>query len=691
LENPHSNLTVLSAAPKIPRIFYVTPIACCMLLCAAQVRAGDAEPITIVVEGTRLSDVSTEQVKSADLAEALTRNLPGVSLVRRSGIANDIILRGQKKDNINILVDDTKTYGACVNRMDPPTSHILTNNIETIEITEGPYDVENFGTLSGAVRITTKKPSQDFKGEASLNIGSWEYRKLAATLSGGNERARMLVSVSDESSAQYEDGNGNDFAEQIDALNPSTMPAMNPRYKDEYRDLDAYQKKTFMGKLYLDVTANQQFRFSYTANRSDDILYPSSKMDALQDDSDIYNLEYSIRDLGRYARNLQVQYYDSSVDHPMSTFYRIASGPDSANERISALSTRMQGLKLKNSFDLAPGSEMTLGLDVSNRNWDGEYEGRGTSAMITGRASIDDVDTENQALFLEVEKRYSKVDVKVGARYDDTSVTPGGQLGQPSRDYRALSANIFANYHPDNATRWFGGFGKASRVPDARELYFRDAMTNEIGTPSLDDTSNYEIDVGVEKRYDRLRFNTKLFHSWLKDYIYYNADNATSNAFENIDATIYGVDASGSYELGRNLVMDFGVAFQRGKKDEPLAGQTDKDLAEIPPLKANLALNYRYGMGNAARVEMIAADNWDDFDSDNGEQAIDSYAIVNLKLTHALHRNLEVTAGMDNVFGQTYATTNTYKDLTLLFDATGDVMLINEPGRYVYVNTSYRF
>ena len=105
---------------------------------------------TIEVESTRLSDVSGNEVKSADLAEALAKKLPSVSIVRRSGIANDIILRGQKKDNINILIDNTKVYGACPNRMDPPTSHILTNNIESVEVIEGPYDVENFGTLSGA-------------------------------------------------------------------------------------------------------------------------------------------------------------------------------------------------------------------------------------------------------------------------------------------------------------------------------------------------------------------------------------------------------------------------------------------------------------------------------------------------------------------------------------------------------------
>ena len=57
----------------------------------------DAELPTIIVEGTRLSDVSAKEIKSADLAEALGRKVPSVSIVRRSGIANDIILRGQKR------------------------------------------------------------------------------------------------------------------------------------------------------------------------------------------------------------------------------------------------------------------------------------------------------------------------------------------------------------------------------------------------------------------------------------------------------------------------------------------------------------------------------------------------------------------------------------------------------------------
>ncbi len=664
---------------------------------SAGVSAAEAESglPTINVESTKLSDVSGEEVKSADLAEALTKQVPGISLVRRSGIANDIILRGQKKDNINILIDGAKIYGACPNRMDPPTSHVLTNNIEGIEIIEGPYDVENFGTLSGAVNITSKQPAKEFGGEVNLNLGSWGYRKGSVTVSGGSDKVRALVSISKETSEQYEDGDGNNFAEQLEAVN---APAMN-RFKTNKDDLDAYDKASFMGKLYANLTENQELMVSYTANRSDDILYPSSPMDALYDDSDIFNLEYKLKPLGSFSKELSVQYYGSKVDHPMSTLYRNASGTDGVNEKVSALETHAQGVKVKNAFDLSDSAVMTYGIDVSRRNWDGTYEGSGTQAPIDGFISIDDVDTDNRALFVEVEKRYTRVEVKAGARYDDTTIETGGDMAnQPDNDYNGFSAFVYSSYQLNDSMKLFGGLGRSHRVPDARELYFRGSMVNmgmgmspQIGTPDLEQTVNDEIDFGIENRYEQFQLKTKLFYSRLTDYIYYNASKST-NRFENVDAKLYGLDVSGSYFFSDALYLDFGLAYQRGKKDDALSGQNDLDMAEIPPLKGNLAMNYVYGQDNYARLELVAADRWDTYDSDNGEQEISGYGVLNFKFKHQLTRAFEVTAGIDNLLDRSYAVSNTYNDLTLVTSgATGEVMLINEPGRYFYVNTTYRF
>lgn len=663
-----------------------------LLLCAAPLCANADELPIINVEATSLSDVSGEELKSADVAEALASQVPEVSLVRRSGIANDIILRGQKKDNINILIDGAKVYGACPNRMDPPTSHILNNNIDGIDITEGPYDVESFGTLSGAVRIATRKPEKEMAGEVGVNFGSWNYQKTYASMSAGTDTMRFLISASRETSDQYEDGDGNDFYEQIENLNP----ASTSQYKDDYKDQEAYVKQTAMAKLYLDTADNQELRLSYTANRSDDVLYPSSGMDALYDNSDIFNAEYNIRDLGSYSKSLDFQYYDSKVDHPMSTYYRLASGTNSVNEMISALTTAVQGLKVKNRMELDANTGLIVGLDVSKRNWDGSYTAKGSTMMamnMNGQISIDDVDTQNQALFLELDKKIDAWNVKGGLRYDSTSIKPGATLGQEDNDYSGTSGFVFTSYNASAVTRYFGGIGISHRVPDARELYFYGPSMMgpvEVGTSDLKQTTNTEIDLGVEQKYQSGNIKAKLFHSTLTDYIYYNADSSTNN-FENIDAVIYGASISGAWFISDQFSLDYGVAWQRGEKSEALTGQTDKDLAEITPAKLNLALNYDYSAKGSARLELVAADKWSNYDEDNGEQEIDAYQVVNLKVNHMVTTNVELTVGVDNLFDKNYATTNTYKDLKLLSDASGDVMLMNEPGRYVYLNAAYKF
>jgi len=670
------------------------------LVCAAILGAAEVTIDPIAVESTELKDVSGEEIKSADVAEALAKKVPSISLVRRSGVANDIILRGQKKDNINVLIDDAKLYGACPNRMDPTTSHIVNNNIDSIEIIEGPYDVETFGTLSGAVKITTRKPTEDIHGDINLGYGSFDYKKAAATISGGTEHFKFLLSMSGENSGQYRDGDGNNFAEQIDNFiinNPAADP--NVAYQDQYRDMDAYTKKTLMGKVYIDITDDQELRFGYTANRSDDVLYPSSKMDALYDDSNLYTAEYIIRDIAPFSKKLNVQYYYSDVEHPMSIKYRKSAL--TLGEITSALTTEVQGAKIKNLTEINDDLDLTVGFDGSVRNWDGTYYKNGLPMKTpTGdiKTSITNVDTTNIALFANLEQRVNTVNIKYGLRYDDTSVKPERRAynaTQQDNAYQALSANIFTTYDISNSLTLFGGAGKASRVPDARELYFIGSMGNVVGTDDLDQTTNYEVDLGMENTYDSFNVKTKLFYSLLKDYIYYNASNvngmgAAVNAFENIDATIYGIEVSGSYYPLDDLYADFGVAYQRGQKDEALPGQTNTNLAEIPPLKGNVSLNYFYYQESLASVEFVGAAAWTNYDDDNGEQELPSWGVMNLKVDHKFAYGFGLTAGVDNIFDKTYAVSNTYKDLTLL-SGGGDVMLMNEPGRYYYVNASYSF
>jgi len=637
----------------------------------------------ISVEGERFSteikNISGEELKSADLAEALSRNSASITMIRGSGVANDIILRGQKRDNINVLIDDAKLYGACPNRMDPTVTHINADNIESVKIVEGPYDVENFGTLSGLVVAETKTPTKEPNGDVNLGIGSYGYRKASASASGGNEYIRALLSASTERSDQYKDGNGDTFYDQLAKTTTGTY-----QYKTD--DLRSYEKKTFMGKVFITPVDNQELRLGYTLNRSDNVLYPSRMMDADYDDSDIYTLGYSLYDLGTLSKELALEAFYSTVDHPMSNKYRKTSS--STSYTVNKLETEVQGAKLKNIMDLG-GGELTYGVDASKRNWDGK---KYTYTIATGaesgvtRTGMPDVDTTNKALFAHYDKTIDRVNVQAGVRYDDTDIKAHRQgvatVQRYDNDYEAFSANTIVTYKATDNVDYFIGFGKASRVPDGKELY---GATKSTGI--LEQTTNYETDLGFKAHYEAVDIKGKLFYSDLRDYIYYNA---TAQKYVNVDAAIYGATLDASYEVAKAWTLGYGMSYLKGEKDKPLAGQSDKDLADIVPLRAVTSLTY-HEAEHTLKTELVAAKRWDNVDSDNGEQILGGYAVLNVKYTYKISQNFDVTVGIDNLFDKTYALSNTYKDLSLLTGTDGDVMLINEPGRYGYINLHYSF
>jgi iron complex outermembrane recepter protein len=128
------------------------------------------------------------------------------------------------------------------------------------------------------------------------------------------------------------------------------------------------------------------------------------------------------------------------------------------------------------------------------------------------------------------------------------------------------------------------------------------------------------------------------------------------------------------------------LAYQKGKKDGNYA---DKDLAEIAPLKASLAVNYEIDSSKLT-AQVIAVDRWDSYDDNAMEQELAGYEVLNLKYNQELPKGFDVTLGVDNVLDKTYASTNTYQDITYVA-VSGERVLFNDMGRYAFVNLRYKF
>lgn len=50
--------------------------------------------------------------QASDFSDILTHALPEVSVIRKGGTSNDIVLRGLSQDNLNVTIDGRKIYGA---------------------------------------------------------------------------------------------------------------------------------------------------------------------------------------------------------------------------------------------------------------------------------------------------------------------------------------------------------------------------------------------------------------------------------------------------------------------------------------------------------------------------------------------------------------------------------------------------
>ena len=67
------------------------------IIAVASLYASEVELGSINVESTVITEVSQNAQVSADLADALSSSVPSIDMNRRSGIANDIYIRGQRE------------------------------------------------------------------------------------------------------------------------------------------------------------------------------------------------------------------------------------------------------------------------------------------------------------------------------------------------------------------------------------------------------------------------------------------------------------------------------------------------------------------------------------------------------------------------------------------------------------------
>ena len=144
------------------------------------------------------------------------------------------------------------------------------------------------------------------------------------------------------------------------------------------------------------------------------------------------------------------------------------------------------------------------------------------------------------------------------------------------------------------------GFGYAERLPNLEQRYsdglflatIQNGFSRLIGSPTLRKERNWQADVRFDGEYEYVRTRLNMFHSWIVDYVTYEANEILDpsgarllRAINTDYATLTGFEYYGEADLNSGLQTFFSLAFLDGRDRE-----IDQPLTGINPLESRLGI-----------------------------------------------------------------------------------------------------
>ncbi len=612
-----------------------------------------------------------------DVGEALTR-LDGLSKIRKGGIANDIVLRGFQQDNLNVLIDGARIYGACPNNMDPPGFHVDFAEVESVQVTKGAFDVRNQGSLGGAIEIVSKHPEQGLSFKPGLAAGSFGYVNPSLAGSVAKGRFDATAGYSFRRSMPYQDGSGHRFTDYAN-------------YQQGMGDHEAFSIGTGWVRLGFAPRPTHRAQLSYTRQNGGEVLYPYLQMDALYDNADRLGANYS-------TPWLRAESYFTRVNHWMTDEHRTSSiGAPRPYGMATFAATKALGGRVE-----VERSGLVAGVEAYRRNWDTVTTMR-MAGQYMDQSSIPDVTSQVAGVYAQYRKAIvPALLLTAGARLDTASME--ANASQLNRDlywaYHSTGAERRRDTNPSAnamlgwklAPGWelFAGAGHTTRIPDPQERFiaFKRMGTDWVGDPSLRPTRNTEVDLGVNYRAGRVTFRPTVFFSRLDDFIVLATSpklnmlpsvmNPSARSYANVDASMRGGELTWSVMVSRSLLVSGGASYTRGFTRQ------GRNLAEMPPFQARAAVRYG-GKRFFAEMESLAAWRQDRVDTALNEQPTPGFGIWNAR-TGIHTKRVNLTAGVENLLDRFY-----YEHFSYQRDPFRIGTRVPEPGRSLFVNAWWQF
>ena len=608
-------------------------------------------------------------------------NIDGVSTTKRGAFAWEPVVRGQSDQRMNLTIDGMQVFKACVDKMDPITSYVESNNLSKLQINKSGSGVAENGSGHSSVNLVTQRAeSTPFTMEVN---SAYRYPDNYRTLS--------LIGNSSDASGRNAVRFSGTYKKADDFTAGDDQRINNTQY--EKLNLNLSYKHTFKSEHSIEA--------NYITDKAYDVGYPALLMDATKALADIGQLQFNFAPSTRDFSFNKIQLYANTIRHTMDDYER-----DVANREV------MRGMYMP-----MYGSTTTFGTKINGQavllGHNLEWYLDGFTSDAYGDMEMNSLDPEIEDMFIynldEVKTRNAGIGLKHQFRLAENLMLKVEEslrfksLGTDSEQYASFFEGL---YDRDVETRqklllsgsatalWIlndnwsltGNLVYSERMGNHMELFghyiynYTDGYFYD-GNPFLDTEQSVNTDFNATWETSDHSVSLSVFHKQYYNYIDgILSEDVSNNDFKfkqyaNVgDAVITGGELRSLNDLNHAITFENRISYlyaQNQTLNEP--------LPLIPPLKGNSMVHIHHHKNMwMAEVEWAAEQNRIAEQMSN-EDRTEAYAILNLTWERNwLNGSLTSILQFNNVLDHYYHTHTSIGN-------------IPEAGRNVMLSLSYQF
>ncbi len=646
--------------------FVLLPLAAFISGIAVADDANNLDAIEVVSDNlspqkASLSAGSLAKVRQATTTADILRSVPGVNVNGARSVIQRYSIRGVSEEYLTVTVDGARQNGYAFHHagnygIDPDI-------LKRVNVDVGSNSVvTSAGSLGGAIRFETVDAA-DLLADGE-NFGAkvkWGY----GTNADSNQAATTL----------YGRSGGLDV-----------LGYFNYRHQEDGEDAEGV-KNANKGKL-----SNYLFKVKYNINDEQWVKASAERYDNSSLSCQKANFGCSETDpkgiAGILRKTYTLGYGFTPKDNP---YVNIKANVYNTSTVVSMNGTKMSKISTVGGT-LSNISEVDLGSTHHSITVGGEYYSTKSQALNSAQNNYQ-TKVNSSSVYLEDKIAVGDFLITPGVRYDYYQADLDKNF---DKSYQRFSKALGLKYLLTEDLALFVNYTEIFKGPDAGEIVLKNSPRNY--NPSLEPIRGNNKEVGFSFARpnilgdDDFSLTAKYFHT---KYNHYNTNisappsSGGGSAYSDVGRVLVkGAEISASYRFN---TLSVNASYSRARSEQldplfgfkgltPMAGTGDKYTVGIGYLVPDTQLEFGW---NTIWVKGIAYQYYDSRSGTAKTSNKTKYSVSNVYATWVPEQlpNLELTAGIDNVFNRVY------KDQSTQYYSAAD----KELGRNYKFTISYKF